>query len=211
VPYALDDIVQSRTARRNDPASMIALKMDNGAVVKLLQVILRGHNNWVRIHGSKGQMENLRHGDTKMVRLRLEQYHEKRKFPEEQIYLPDFPEHHKEAISAGHGGGDFFMNYHFADAIVKGKQPFLDVYRGVVMSIVGILAYRSALNNSNTIEIPDFRKKSTRNAYRNDHWNPDPAQHKKGYPYPSILGDIKPSNKAMAYAKTVWKKCGWKE
>ena len=44
----------------NDAASMIALRMDNGAVVKLLQVYLRGEGIWVRIHGSRGQMENLR-------------------------------------------------------------------------------------------------------------------------------------------------------
>jgi len=210
MPYADDDPVQARTVRRNDAASMIALKMDNGATVKLLQVLLSGHGSWVRVHGSKGQMENLREGDRNMLRLIREQFHQKRTTPETQIYLPDFPEHHAEASKAGHGGGDFFTNFHFANAIRTGKQPFFDVYRGVAMSAVGILAYRSALNNSNTIEIPDFRKESERDKYRNDHCNPDPTQKKKGDPWPSILGDLKPTEQGIIYARKVWKKEGYK-
>ena len=30
----------------------------------------------------------------------------------------------KEAEKAGHGGGDFFTDYHFAQAIRKNKQPY---------------------------------------------------------------------------------------
>jgi len=160
MPYAPDDPVPARSVRQHDAASMIALKMDNGAVAKLLQVYLRGHSVWVRIHGAKGQMENLREGNTNMVRLIREQYHERRTDPAKQIYLPDFPEHHDKATKSGHGGGDFFMNYHFAQAIKTGEPPYFDVYRGVAMSIVGILAYRSALDNSNTFAVPDFRIKS---------------------------------------------------
>ena len=44
MPYAEDDPVPERSVRRNDAASMIALRMDNGAVVKLLQVHLRGES-----------------------------------------------------------------------------------------------------------------------------------------------------------------------
>ena len=188
MPYSEDDPVTQRHRRVNDAASMIVLRMDNGAVVKLLQVYLRGHGNWVRLHGSRGQMENLRHGDTNMVRLRREQYHENRTDPEEQIYRPDFPEHHEQAMKAGHGGGDFFMNYHFTEAIRRGEQPFLDVYRGVAMSIVGPLAYRSALDDSNTVEVPDFRSKPVRQQYADDHWSPDPDSHRNGDPMPGICG-----------------------
>lgn len=208
MPYREDDPAAKLRARRSDASSMIALRMDNGAVVKLLQVYLRGHGVWVRIHGSRGQMENLRHGDRNMVRLRREQYHEPRTDPEETIYLPDFPEHHERAKKAGHGGGDFFMNFHFAEAIRKGEPPFLDVYRGVAMSIVGPLAYRSALNDSNTVEVPDFRKPSVRKQYADDHWSPDPARRKDGDPWPSVLGDVKPSDEALAHAQKIWAQQG---
>jgi len=209
IRHAPDDANYRMTAKRSDAAAMIALRMDTGAVVKLLQVGLRGHGNWVRIHGSKGLMENLRHGNRNMLRVRREPFEKDPGEPEELVYLPDFPEHHVEAMSTGHGGGDFFMNYHFANAVRTGRPPYLDVYRGVAMSIVGILAYRSALNNSNTVEVPDFRKKSVRAKYRNDRWTPDPARRRKGPPWPSIEGDRRPTKKALAYARRIWKEIGY--
>ena len=211
IAHAQDDPVPPRSVRRSDAASMIALRMDNGAVVKLLQVYLRGEGVWVRIHGSRGQMENLRHGDTHMVRLRREQFHEKRTGPVEQIVRPEFPRSRAAALRAGHGGGDFFMNLHFAQAIRTGKPPYLDVYRGVAMSVVGILAYRSALQDSNTLEIPDFRSKAARRKVARDDWSPDPDKRRKGQPWPSILGNVKPSARGIAYARKIWKSIGYEE
>ncbi len=210
VPYATDDPVFRRVVVRHDAASMIALRMDNGAVVKLLQVYLRGESIWVRIHGSRGQMENLRTGNTNMVRLRREQFHERRTEPTEQIHLPDFPEHHEAATRAGHGGGDFFMNYQFAEAIRRNEPPYLDVYRGVAMSIIGPLAYRSALADGATLEVPDFRQEAARRKYAKDDWSPDPARRRTGQPWPSVRGDVRPSAAARAYARRVWRKTGFR-
>lgn len=209
IPHANDDPVFVRTVRRNDAASVIIVRMDNGAVVKLLQVYLRGEGIWVRIHGSRGQMENLRHGNTSMIRIRREQYHEEKTEPVERIYLPTFPEEHAEAAKSGHGGGDYFMNYHFAEAIRRNEHPYLDVYRGVAMSAVGILAYRSALNDSITFEVPNFRDKATRAKYANDHWSPNPLTRKEGDPWPSILGDIKPTQMGLEYARKIWRSIGY--
>ena len=105
--------------------------------------------------------------------------------------------------------GDFFMNYHFAEAIRSGRPPYLDVYKGIEMSLVGILAYRSALNDSAPLEVPDFRKESVRKKHQNDDWSPDPTRRKKGQPWPSILGNIKPSEEAKAFARKVWKEQGY--
>jgi len=209
IPHADDDPCFPLTARRNDAASAVILRMDNGAVVKLLQVGLRGHGNWTRIHGSRGEMENLRHGDTQMVYLRREQINERVTDPHHQIFSPTLPHKHRRAFQAGHGGGDYFMNYHFAQAIREGRPPYLDVYRGVAMSIVGILAYRSALGDGVPIEVPDFRKESVRRRYAKDDWSPDPARRRKDQPWPSILGNIKPSTQALGFAKRVWKRTGY--
>ena len=204
-----DEVHFGKTARRNDLASVIIVQMDNGAVVKLLKGQLRGHGVWVRIHGSKGLMENLRHGDRSMVRLRREPFDKGEEDPEEQIYLPEFPDHHAEAIKAGHGGGDFFMNYHFAQAIRTGEQPYLDVYRGVAMSSVGILAYRSALNGSVLLEVPDFRDKAIRKQYADDDWSADPDKRRPDQPWPSVLGDIQPTEEGLSYARKVWQEKGY--
>ncbi len=208
IPRFRDDPMWQETARTGDTASMIALRMDNGAIVKTLQCVMRGHGNWVRIHGTRGQMENLRHGDMQMVRLRREQF-EGPTEPVEQIFTPTLPQKHRRAMQSGHGGGDYFMNYNFAEAIRTGEQPYLNVYRGVAMSAVGILAYRSALNDSNTFDIPDFRSKAARDKVRNDEWGFYPDRHKKGDPWASIEGKITPSAKAMARARKDWKKYGY--
>ena len=210
IPYAADDPVVSRIVARHDAAAVIILKMDNGAYVKLLQVYLRGDGLWFRVHGSRGQMENLRHGNGKMVRLRREQYHERRTEPEEQIYLPRFPEQHDAAERATHGGGDFFTIYHFADAIRRGEPPYLDVYRGVAMSIVGAQAWRSALAGSVPVEVPDFRKASALRKYENDDWSPAPEHRKRGQPTTSVRGDVAPTAAGLAYARRVWRKNGYK-
>jgi len=202
-----DEIHYGKTARRSDILWAMMLQMNNGALVRLMGISFRGHGNWYRFHCMRGLMENLRTGNRNMVRVQREWFDMKKGEVHEMIYEPNFPTGHEKAAQAGHGGGDYFMNYHIAEAIRTGKPPYLDVYRGVAMSIAGILGYRSANNNSNTVEIPDFRDKSQRKKYANDHWNPDPARRKEGYPWPSVLGDLKP--KGLAFAKQIWRKCGY--
>jgi len=205
-----DEVHFGNTVRRSDLASAMMVRMDNGAVAKLLKGSLRGHGVWVRIHSSKGLMENLRHGYRQMVRVRREPFDKSEDEQTEQIYKPELPEEHAQAVKAGHGGGDYFVSYHFAKAIRRNEQPYLNVYRGVAMSIVGIQAYRSALQDSNTVEIPDFRKKEDRAKYANDDWNPDPERRREGYPWPSILGDMKPTEAGKAFARKVWQGRGYK-
>ena len=101
------------------------------------------------------------------------------------------------------------MNYHFARAIRTGTPPYLDVYRGVAMSAVGILAYKSALADSKTFVVPDFRDPAIRGKYARDHWSPDPTTHKKSDPWPSILGPREVDPKALRGARKIWKAQGY--
>jgi hypothetical protein len=149
-------------------------------------------------------MENCRHGDKQRLRVWREPWEKRKGEPVETVYKPDFPVYHDRATRAGHGGGDFFTSFHFAEAIRTGEQPYLDVYRGIDMSIAGIQAWRSALNDSAPMEVPDFRKESVRRKYAKDDWSPDPKRKKKGQPSSSILGDIEPGDEAKALAKKVW-------
>ena len=116
---------------RGDTAAVIICRMDNDAVMKSLHGALRGHGNYVRIHGNKGVMENTRHGDKQRLRVWREPWEKRKGEPVETVYKPDFPNHHQEATRAGHGGGDFFTSHHFAEAIRTGEPPYLDVYRGI--------------------------------------------------------------------------------
>ncbi|MBS10002.1 MAG: hypothetical protein CME19_00170 [Gemmatimonadetes bacterium] len=208
VPFDHEDPSMRLTAKVQDTAATIICRMNNGAVLKSLHGSLRGHGNYVRIHGNKGLMENCRHGDKMRLRVWKEPWEKRKGEPTEVVYNPDFPVHHRDATRAGHGGGDFFTTYHFANAIRTGEPPYLDVYKGVDMSIAGIQAWRSALVDSAPMEVPDFRKEGARRKYRNDHWSPDPTRKGKKPPS-SILGRIEPDKEAQALAKKVWASKGY--
>ncbi|MCZ6635349.1 MAG: Gfo/Idh/MocA family oxidoreductase [bacterium] len=209
VPFDFDDPTMTQTVKRSDTCSVIICRMNNGAVMKSLHGSLRGHGNYVRIHGNQGLMENCRHGDKQRLRVWREPWEKRKGEPVETVYKPDFPLHHDRATRAGHGGGDFFTSYHFAQAVQTGEPPYLDVYRGIDMSIAGIQAWRSAVNDSAPMEVPDFRKESVRKKYAKDDWSPDPKRKKKGQPFSSILGELKPSREAKALAKKVWAERGY--
>ena len=209
IPYDFGDMTKTLHMNRADTAGVIICRMDNDAVMKSLHGALRGHGNYVRIHGNKGVMENCRNGDKYRLRIWREPWEKRKEEPVETVYRPDFPVHRDRATQAGHGGGDFFTSYHFAEAIRTGEQPYLDVYRGIDMSIAGIQAWRSALSDSAPMEVPDFRDESVRKKYERDDWSPDPMRKKPGQPPSSILGDIEPSDGAKALAKKVWASRGY--
>ncbi len=201
--------------RVNDPGSVILCRMDNGAVFRLFGLVLPGHSNWTRIHGVKGAMETTRgpgYFGPGQVRVWHDHWLRTPGQPAERTYVPDWPEHGDLANKAGHGGGDFWTNFEFANAIRSGRQPYLDVYRGVAMSSVGILAWKSALKDGAPFDVPDFRKESSRKAFENDHGSPFPAHADlaPSQPPPSILGQVKPTRAGLAKARKIWKKQGYK-
>jgi hypothetical protein len=206
---ASDQDKENLHVRVGDPGAVIICRMDNGAVARLMGLGMRGHSIWYRFHGSRGLMENLRTGNQGMLRVVHEDWDRGADDVAEKIYQPEFPVHADLARRAGHGGGDFFTNYHFAEAIRKNKQPYLNVYRGIDMTLVGIQAWRSCLEEGARFEIPDFRDENTRKKYENDDWSPFPEDRKPGQPWPSIKGQITPSAEAKAYARQVWKDMGY--
>ena len=208
-----DDETEKDHARRGDPGSVILVRMSNGATVIVNGLLLRGHGNFYRLHGSRGLMENLRHGDSNMLRIVHEAWDRKPGDEAEKIYRPDFPitaGMRRLAHAAGHGGGDFFTNYHFAEAIRSGRQPWLNVHRGIDMSIVGILAWRSALENGAPVAVPDFRKESVCKQFEDDHWSPYPEDAGPGQPPPALNGVPKLTKSQLATARKVWDEMGYK-
>lgn len=211
IPYMPDETEVHKSMRRHDAASVILCRMSNGAVAKLLQVYLRGHGNYTRIHGTHGLMETLRAFDQAHVRLCKESFDKKKGQPVETIYKPDFPAHHDKAMRAGHGGGDFFVLHEFGEAIRTGARPFFDVIRGVTISVVATQAWRSALEDGKPFEIPDFTKESSLRKYAKDTWAPRPAKTEGSDVAPTALyRKGEPSAEAREYARRVWGEMGWK-
>ncbi len=217
VPHDMKDPHSRMRIRKGDRAGMIVCRMDNDAVVKLLQGGLRGGHSMRIIFGSRGMMETANDGSGRLL-LRQQDWDTEDGQKFFKAYVPQFPIYHETALQAGHGGSDFFVDYFFAEAIRKDQQPFMDVYRGIDMSIIGILAYRSALNDSAPEVVPDFRDETVRKRYENDDWTPDPEKRKPGQPFSSILGDIQPLDDALKFEQLVreerekhWSGLPWKQ
>jgi predicted dehydrogenase len=204
--------VSEQLPRHNDPGSVILCRMDNGSVFRIFGLWLPGHSNWYRVHGTHGAMETTR-GPGYFGPEQVRVWHDHWDCPEgtatERTYVPDWPEFGDLAEKAGHGGGDFWTNFLFANAIRSGEQPYLDVYRGVTMSSVGILAWKSALADGAPFAVPDFHSEAARAAFENDHWSPWPIHAGPGQPPPSIRGMVEPLPEAVAKAQATWAKQGY--
>ncbi len=206
---------RGETVRLGDWGDVILCRMDNGAVFRIFGIMLPGHSNWTSVHGTRGAMETTRgpgYFGPEQVRVWHDHWACPKGAPAERTYVPGWPEHADLANRAGHGGGDFWTNFEFANAIRSGRPPYLDVYRGVAMSSVGILAWKSALQDGAPLAAPDFRKESQRRACENDHWSPFPshAALAPNQPPPSIRGLIQPSAKAVANARRAWAAQGYR-
>ncbi|MDF2725388.1 MAG: oxidoreductase, partial [Paenibacillus sp.] len=192
--------------RVGDPASVILCRMDNGAVFRLYGMRLPGYGAF-RLTGSRGMME-AGYGANGSVRIILNEWELREGESADMTYKPKFKSHHDIAKKAGHGGGDFWTTHLFAEAVRTGEQPYLNVYRGVAMSVVGILGWKSALQEGAPFAVPDFSKEAERRLHEHDDWSPWPEDRRPGQPWPSIRGQLTPSDEAVAYAKDIWSKKG---
>jgi predicted dehydrogenase len=203
--------IASQYVRKGDPGSVILCRTGNGAVFRIFGLSLPGHSNWYRVHGSHGAMELARSSGyfgSGQVRIWHEDYDMKPGQLKEQVYTPDWPEHGELARKAGHGGGDFWTNFHFSNAIRSGEPPFLDVYRGVEMSSVGIIAWKSALEDGVPIDVPDFRDEESRKPFEDDNWSPWPKHAGPGQP-PSRIEESNPTPETIELARKLWTESGY--
>ncbi len=153
-------------------AGVEMVTMENGAVCKSVHGTLKrepGSINY-QVYGTKGMMESARYNshefnlykeyETLYCQGAWENYD-----PDLRKICPEMPDG-----DAGHGGSDYFTTKFFVDKIL-GKENgkwCIDVYAAVDMGMVGIMAYRSILAGNTPMDIPDFRIKENRDAYRND-------------------------------------------
>jgi predicted dehydrogenase len=156
-------------------AALLVVRLDNGAVFKSLHGFLEaGQQAWVRLHGDRGLMENLRQGDTRTLRVVWDANDGEDWQRAEETYLPWPPEFPPtDADPMGDGVAETLMLRDFANAVRHGTAPDQDVYFGVELSITGIQAMRSSLAGSLPFEVPDLRHLAVRRAYGADDWFPE--------------------------------------
>jgi predicted dehydrogenase len=160
-----------RARRGRGWAALLVVRLDNGAVCKSLHGFLEaGRQSWVRIHGDRGLLENLRHGDSRTLRVVWDAEDGRA----EEVMLPWPPEFPPTgADPLGDGVAETLMLRDFADAVRTGEVPGQDVHFGVALSITGIQAMRSSLAGGAPVEVPDLRRPELRRTHAADHWFPD--------------------------------------
>jgi hypothetical protein len=175
VPTAAGPEALERARRGRGWAALLMVRLDNGAVFKSLHGFLEaGQQAWVRLHGDRGLMENLRQGDTRTLRVvwDVEDGDDWRRA--EEVYLPWPPElPGTDADPLGDGVAETLMLREFAEAVRHRTAPDQDVYFGVELSITGIQAMRSSLAGSPPVELPDLRRPEVRHACAADGWFPE--------------------------------------
>ncbi len=158
-----------------DKAANITTLNDDGSVFRITANAGYGaHHNSYRVCGTKGQIENLR-GMDERVMLRYNEWDCPEGAEREKLYKPLWNDKDEELIEkSGHGGGDYLTVRMFTECVKEGKQPPhpFDIYSATAMSSVAISAHRSVLGGGIPYDIPDFRKEKDRILYENDDLTP---------------------------------------
>lgn len=158
-----------------DRAALIMTQNDDGSVFRVTGCAAFGaHHNAYRVCGTKGQVENLRGMDGKVM-LRYNSWECPENMETTSLYMPEWNDKDEAMIAkSGHGGGDYLTARMFLDCIREGKQPPhpFHIHSAIAMSSVAILAHRSMLEGGVPYDIPDFTKPEDCAKYENDRLSP---------------------------------------
>lgn len=167
-----------------DSAGIMLCQMNDDSVFRVSGSCSFGpHGNWYRLGCVNGGIETIR-GNQSNVRLEYNSWTTPEGEETSRIYTPGWSEHGELAAKAGHGGGDFWVAYNFVKYINEDIKPFFDVYKAAAMSAVGILGWKSVLEDGKTYHIPDFTKEEERKIYENDDLRPIPDENGNGMNLP---------------------------
>ncbi len=60
--------------------------------------------------------------------------------------------------SQGHGGSHPFLTHEFVSALVEDREPVIDLYESLAMTVPGIVAHQSSLKGGEQMKIPSFAR-----------------------------------------------------
>ena len=58
--------------------------------------------------------------------------------------------------ASGHGGSAVFISAEFVNALLEDREPEIDVYESLAMTVPGIVAHQSAYKDGEQLEVPQF-------------------------------------------------------
>lgn len=181
-----DKLFKLKDFRHNtDAIGMMFCQMDDGSLFRFTGCTSMPSPSGYRVVGDFGSAESGRAVPEGKVFVHYNSWQTPEGQYTDMIYKPELDEVMKAAEGSGHGGGDYYMIYNMVEALSNDKPIFFDVYRGCAMSAVGILGWRSILNDGATYHIPDFRKEEDRKAVENDDLTPFPDENGNGITLPA--------------------------
>lgn len=173
--FAPADANEASAKFNGDRAAVIMTQNDDGSIFRITGCARFGaHHKSYRFCGTKGQIENLRGMDGKVM-LRYNEWDLPENTPNNNLYSPLWNDKDEALIKkSGHGGSDFITARNFLDCIREGRQPEhpFDIHSAVTMSSVAILGHRSVLEGGQPYDIPDFYTEEARVKYENDRLSP---------------------------------------
>ena len=92
-----------------------------------------------RVFGEKGWMDGMNYRGS----LR----------PRPDVSRPPLP---PGVAPGGHGGSHGSLMHEFVSAILEDREPIIDVYEALAMTVPGIIAHQSALKDGEALKIPQF-------------------------------------------------------
>ena len=167
---------------RSGSAAMEIMELDDGSMAKSINgnYRRRGHICEYRFIAQDGTIETdiYNFGDIRIFKARKDS-----PIFDETVIKPTYTfneyemHSYKQAtIDDPFGLSDIYLINAFIQSILgneKAKEYLIDIYRALDFSTVGLLAYRSILNNSNSVKIPNMRNKEERELYKNDNKSTD--------------------------------------
>lgn len=170
-----ESTMNERNLRSGSKSGQFGIEMvtlENGAIIKSIHGNLYKDSVWYSMYGSKGRMECPREDANadhiSRIYVNSDLYSGEYKNNDAENYKPT-RKYDEVCSHFGHGGSDFYSMWHFAEKILGNPEAdIIDVYEALDMFLPGMFAYRSILNNSGSVEIPNLREPSQRDKWRND-------------------------------------------
>jgi type I restriction enzyme M protein len=119
------DTLRGTANRVGDILAIMLCEMEDGSLARVTGCAAwGGHGNWYRICAEKGNMENVR-GTLEQVRVQYNSW----QIPEGEQEVGTYPArwYEEEELNslpgnAGHGGGDYWVAYHFTKYVNEGEH-----------------------------------------------------------------------------------------
>lgn len=168
---------------KKDMAAIMLCEMDNGALFRITGwAKFAAHGNWYRLACENGGAETVR-GEEEKVMLSYNPWSIPEGEAETITYNSKWEVESPHAEVCGHDGSDYWVTLDFLRYLRGEKDVYFDVYKACAMAAVGILGWRSSLNNGAEYKIPNFKNEKERKQYENDDLSPFPDKNgKSNYP-----------------------------